>query len=405
LTSLAVSEMDTTRILTINGGSSSIKFAIYSSGKDIRLIFHGELSGIGLAESSITTSDNSSGKSEHFTTVTSDQDSAIKTLLDFLEERELLSRVGIIAHRIVYGMDHANPVLITADVIAQLKSRGQFDPEHSPGELRLIEELSRRFPDLRQVACFDTSFFAKLPVMATLLPIPRTYRREGVRRYGFHGLSYTSILQELKRIDFKASRGKVIVAHLGSGASLAAIHGGEPVECSMGFTPSSGIPMGTRSGDLDPGVAFFFMESKKFTPAQFNNLINHESGLLGISEISGSMQQLLSCRGIDSRAEDAVQFFCYQIRKWIGSFAAVMNGLDTLIFTGGIGEHEPEIRKLICTNLQFLGIRLDPLKNELNEALISCTGSKVCLRVMSTNEELILAKAGNEFIENSKLKV
>jgi acetate kinase len=230
-------------------------------------------------------------------------------------------------------------------------------------------------------------------VVAKLLSIPRRYYEMGIQRYGFHGLSYAYLMEELERREgLEAANGKIILAHLGSGASLAAVKEGRSLDTSMGFTPTAGLPMGTRTGDLDPGVAWYLMQQEKLTPKEFSQLINHESGLLGISETNSDMRELMKIEETDHRAKQAVQLFCYQTRKWIGSFAAVLNGLDILIFAGGIGEHSPEVRSKVCDNLAFLGIELDEINNMNNEYLISTEISKVKVYVIKTNEELMIAK-------------
>ncbi|MEJ7738698.1 MAG: hypothetical protein WKF97_14820 [Chitinophagaceae bacterium] len=230
-----------------------------------------------------------------------------------------------------------------------------FDPEHLPGEIKLIEAFQDHYPSSIQIACFDTAFHASMPSVAKLLSIPRKYNAMGIQRYGFHGLSYSFLMKELKRITWhEAAQGRIILAHLGNGASLAAVKEGTCIDTSMGFTPTSGLPMGTRTGDLDPGVALYLMQLYKMPAKQFGHLINHKSGLLGLSETSSDMRDLLKCEATDSRAAEAIELFCYQTKKWIGSFAAALGGLGTLIFSGGIGENAPEVRDRICSRFQYL---------------------------------------------------
>ena len=232
-----------------------------------------------------------------------------------------------------------------------------------------------------------------MPAVAKLLPIPRRFDALGIRRYGFHGLSYSFLMQELARVaGAEASLGRVILAHLGNGASLAAVRDGKSIDTSMGFTPASGLPMGTRSGDLDPGVAWYLMDAGKLTPAEFSHLVNHESGLIGISETSSDMRDLLQRQTSDPRAALAVELFCYQTRKWIGAFAAVLGGCDTLVFSGGIGENAGEVRTRVCHGLEFLGIELDRARNAVNSPLISSDASRVAVRVISTDEETMIAR-------------
>jgi acetate kinase len=232
-----------------------------------------------------------------------------------------------------------------------------------------------------------------MPRVARLLPIPRRFDAMGIQRYGFHGLSYAYLMEELAHVAGpKAAQGRVILAHLGNGASLAAVRAGKSIDTSMGFTPAGGLPMGTRPGDLDPGVAWCLMQTENLTPKQFNNLINHESGLLGMSETSSDMHDLLDCETQDVRAAETVALFCYQVKKWIGAFAAALSGLDTLVFAGGIGENAPTVRARICDGLEFLGIELEEKRNVSNAGVISANASRVAVRVIRTDEERMIAK-------------
>jgi acetate kinase len=274
-----------------------------------------------------------------------------------------------------------------------LKHISAYDPEHLPEEIRLVELFLKRYPAIPQIACFDTSFHTSMPAIAKMLSIPRRYYDMGIQRYGFHGLSYSYLMEELKHAaGDNAGRGKVILAHLGNGASLAAVKDGKSIDTSMGFTPTSGLMMGSRTGDLDPGVARYLIATEKLTSEQFNNFINYQCGMLGISETSTDMRELIQVKNKDSRAFEAFELFCYQAKKWIGSFCSVLNGLDTLVFSGGIGENAPEVRARICDSMSFLGIEIDPTKNLNNESVISSDLSKVCVRVIRTNEELMIAK-------------
>jgi acetate kinase len=289
-------------------------------------------------------------------------------------------------------MNRTGPELITNELLEELHLITSYDPDHLPNEIEFIEAFRRRHPKLSQVACFDTAFHNTMPRVAKLLPIPRRFDTMGIRRYGFHGLSYAYLIQELTRVaGANAAQGRVILAHLGNGASLAAVREGKSIDTSMGFTPAAGLTMGTRPGDLDPGVAWYMMRSENLTPKQFNNLINHESGLLGVSETSFDMQDLLAQETKDIRAAEAVALFCYQAKKWIGAFAAALGGLDTLVFAGGIGESSPIIRSRICEDLGFLGIELEEKQNAANEGVISSAASRVAVRVIRTDEEQMIA--------------
>jgi acetate kinase len=262
-----------------------------------------------------------------------------------------------------------------------------------PEEILLTDAFHRRFPDLPQVACFDTAFHNDLPRVARLLPIPRRYEALGVRRYGFHGLSYAFLMGELSRVAGKEkARARVILAHLGNGASLAAVHEGKSMDTSMSFTPAAGVPMSTRSGDLDPGLVWYLARTENMTAKQFNEMVNGKSGLLGISETSSDMRDLLGIESQDVRAAEAVALFCYQVKKWIGAFAAALGGLDTLVFAGGVGENAPVIRARICDGLGFLGIEIDEKRNAANESVISIDAGRVAVRMIHTDEEWMIAK-------------
>ena len=292
----------------------------------------------------------------------------------------------------MHGMNRAGPEIITNELLEELHLITSYDPDHLPNEIEFIEAFRRRHPKLSQVACFDTAFHSTMPRVAKLLPIPRRFDTMGIRRYGFHGLSYAYLIQELARVaGANAAQGRVILAHLGNGASLAAVREGKSIDTSMGFTPAAGLTMGTRSGDLDPGVAWYMMRSENLTPKQFNNLINHESGLLGVSETSSDIRDLLAHENDDVRAAEAVALFCYQVKKWIGAFAAALGGLDTLVFAGGIGENSSIIRSRICEGLVFLGIELEEKQNAANEGVISSAASRVAIRVIRTDEEQMIA--------------
>jgi acetate kinase len=279
-------------------------------------------------------------------------------------------------------------------MVEELRRLSPFDPEHLPEEILMTDAFHARFPELPQVACFDTAFHHDLPRVARLLPIPRRYAALGVRRYGFHGLSYAYLMGELAdAAGEEAARGRVVLAHLGNGASLAAVRDGRPVDTSMGFTPASGVPMGTRSGDLDPGLAWYLARTEGMSAQQFNEMVNAQSGLLGMSETSPDMRDLLDREGQDVRAAEAISSFCYQVKKCIGAFAAALGGLDTLVFAGGIGENAPSIRTRICDGLEFLRLELDETRNAVSEEVISAAISRIAVRVMHTDEERMIASS------------
>ena len=315
-------------------------------------------------------------------------------LMDWIEQRSGHDALTAVGHRVVHGgPKYYKPQRITAEMVTELKQLSPFDPDHMPEEILLTEAFHRRFPDLPQVACFDTAFHHDLPRVAQMLPIPRRYEAQGVRRYGFHGLSYEFLMEELARLAGPdVAQGRVILAHLGNGASLAAVLDGKSVDTSMSFTPTAGVPMSTRTGDLDPALVWYLARTEKMSAKQFNHMVNFQSGLLGISETSSDMRDLLEHETQDVRAAEAIALFCYQVKKWIGSFAAVLGGIETLVFAGGIGENAPAVRARICDGLGFLGIELEEKQNEANEGVISAASSRVVVRVIRTNEEQIIAK-------------
>lgn len=356
-------------------------------------MLHGQVESIGTKNTKLRFNNTTTNKKGEVNMEVVGQEDAANFLIDWLEKQDGFVSVKVIGHRIVHGLKHTEPEQITPALLEELKGISAYDPEHLPGAIKLIEGFRKRYPALAQIACFDTSFHAAMPPVAKLLPIPRRFQAMGIQRYGFHGLSYAWLMEELDRIAGReTAQGRIILAHLGNGASLAAVKDGKSMDTSMGFTPTSGLPMGTRTGDLDAGLAWYFMQEEQLSPEQFSQLINHESGLLGISETSSDMRELMKYESTDHRAAEAIELFCYQTKKWIGAYAAVLGGLDTLVFSGGIGEHAPEIRSRICQGLQFLGIELEETNNAKNEPVISTDESKVGVRVMKTNEELMIAR-------------
>lgn len=395
-------KIDQACLLIVNGGSSSIKFAIYTTDISLTRLIHGKIERIGLNNSTLTFHVEKSKEEKILPIEVVNNKSAAIFLINWFEKQIKFSFVKAVGHRIVHGMHHTDPEYITPELINELHRLTPYDPDHLPNEIELIETFLQHYPELPQVACFDTSFHTSMPRVAKLLPIPRRFDAKGIQRYGFHGISYSYLMEELTQIaGAKTAKGRVILAHLGNGASMAAVSEGKSIDTSMGFTPAGGLAMGSRPGDLDPGVAWYIIQSEHLTPKQFNNLINHDSGLLGISETSPDMRDLLTKETQDIRAAEAIAFFCYQAKKWIGSFAAVLNGLDTLVFAGGIGENSPDIRSRICIGLGFLGIKLEETKNKANAPVISNDKSQVSVRVIHTDEEWMIAKMVNEIINHS----
>jgi acetate kinase len=356
------------KILTINAGSSSLRFALFETAVPVVRLLEGKMERIGGEPAGATA----------------------ERLLQQLNTPAELG-IGGIGHRIVHGMRHTEAERVTPALLQELRGITAIDPEHLPREIELIEALQQRFTKIPQVACFDTAFHRNMPTVASMLPIPRRYFTQGVQRYGFHGLSYTFLMKELARLqDPAAAQGRVILAHLGSGASIAAVLKGRCIDTSMGFTPTAGLMMGTRSGDLDPGLVNYLALTESMTAAQFQTMVNHESGLIGIAQSSADVRDLLACENVDSRAAEAIAMFCYQAKKWIGAFAASLQGVDTLVFAGGIGENAAPIRRRICDGLQFLGIRIDDALNEKHAPRIS-SGATV-VRVIRTDEEAVIAE-------------
>ncbi|HUH96676.1 MAG TPA: acetate/propionate family kinase [Anaerolineales bacterium] len=382
------------RILTINGGSSSIKFALFEVGGALQRILDGSIERIGLPEATFEARSLNGADRFSRRVKAPDHTAAVNILMDWIEERIERGELTAVGHRVVHGgPKFSQPQRITPQMVAELHQLQTFDPEHLPEEILLTEAFHRRFPNLVQVACFDTAFHRDLPRAAQMLPIPRRYQAQGVRRYGFHGLSYAFLMEELERLaGSQAARGRVILAHLGNGASLAAVHEGRSMDTSMGLTPTGGVPMSTRSGDLDPGLLWYLERTEGISAKKFNEMVNFQSGLLGISETTSDMQDLLGRAGEDVRAAEAVELFCYQVKKWIGAFAAALGGLDTLVFAGGIGENAPAVRARICDGLGFLGIELEAKRNLEGGAVISTAASRVSVRVIHTDEESMIAK-------------
>ena len=370
-------------VLSINGGSSSFKFAVFELAQPLRRRLGGSIERIGRPDASFR------GDTEPSRMLAApDHAAAVNGLATWLEQRIGPGRLAAVGHRIVHGGPRRfQPELVTPSLIRDLRRMSAFDPQHLPAELDLVEAFAARYPGLPQVVCFDTEFHRDLPAVARRLAIPRRYDEQGVRRYGFHGLSYAYLMDQLP------PQGRILLAHLGTGASMAAVRDRRPVDCSMAFTPASGLVMGTRSGDLDPGLGLFLAQTERMGPEEFNRMINARSGLLGISGVSSDMRDLLAREADDPQCAEAVAVFCYQAKKWLGALTAALGGLDILVFTGGIGEHQPIVRTRICAGMEWMGIELDGPRNEANAGLISRNGAPVSVRVIRTDEELMIARA------------
>ena len=376
-------------ILCLNGGSSSLKFALYRMSDEAQArLASGAVERLGLPDGRFRFRGPEGDVSADVRAEFRDHRDAVRHVFDVLDKRGFATPAAV-GHRLVHGgPDHAAPQRIDSALLTALRQLIPLAPLHLPSELAVIDAVADRFPDLPQVACFDTAFHRSMPRLAQRLPLPRALWSEALRRYGFHGLSYEYVVGVLG----PAARGRTIIAHLGNGASLVAVRDGRPMDTTMGLTPIGGVVMGTRTGDLDPGVLLYLMREIGYDARRLERLVDTESGLLGISGITSDMKTLLAQRETDPGAADAVATFCYSIRKHIGALAAVLGGLDTLVFTGGIGERAAPVRWEICHGLQHLGVRLDPRQNAGDATTISMPDSGCTVRVIPTNEDLMIAR-------------
>lgn len=397
------------QVLTINCGSSSLKFAVYSTaGSDAAgagdaraaLRYAGEVERIGSGDALLHVTESGGQSLARQNMALTDHTAALHAVLDWLEGRPDALTPDAVGHRIVHGGSaYDRPQPITPRVIETLRQLAPLAPLHMPIEIAAIEALQARYPTVPQVACFDTAFHRTMPRVAQIFGLPRPITESGVLRYGFHGLSYEYILSELgreasdagKSLEAYAGR-RIVIAHLGNGASMVAIRDGRSVDTTMGLTPIGGLVMGARSGDLDPGVLLYLLDAERMSAADLRKQVEQEGGLLGVSGSSSDMRDLLSRMADDSHAEEAVDLFCYTARKYLGALVSVLGGIDTLVFTGGIGEHAAEVRRRICSDLAFLGIRLEPTRNDASARIISEVASPVAVRVMHTNEEEMIAR-------------
>jgi acetate kinase len=381
------------RILTINAGSSSLKAAFYDVDGGERLVQAVQAERIGQSGGKIRIVDARGATLLDRRGDLPDHESALRAFLDWRQGQGVGTVPHAVGHRIVHGGSaHREPHLLTPEVLTDLQRLVPIDPDHLPQALAVIHVIAGLYPAIPQVACFDTAFHRSMPRLAQIYPLPRRLAEAGVIRYGFHGLSCEYIVQVLRAIDPGAANGRIIIAHLGNGASLTAVREGASVDTTMGFTPTGGLMMGERSGDLDPGVLLHLLDVQGTSAEALNLLVNHEAGLLGVSGLSGDMHSLLDKESSDPRAAEAVALFCYVARKFLGALVAVLGGLDTLVFTAGIGEHAAPVRERICAGLEFVGLELDPERNEGHKPIISRDASRVVVRVMKTDEDLMIAR-------------
>lgn len=390
----------TITILAVNTGSSSIKFSLYESGETDELLFAGSLTRIGLSNGRFSVTDAEGRFIDCIRVDVADHQAACIHVYSWIRAHGS-SIPDAIGHRIVHGGPrHAAPEKVTPELLASIAQLVPYAPEHLPQALNAVKRAALMFPGVMQVACFDTAFHRTMPPIAQLYSIPEPYRSEGVQRYGFHGLSYEYLLGELiAQQKSRSLKGRFIFAHLGHGASMVAVLDGRSIETTMGFSPAGGLVMGTRTGDIDPGVILFLLQQDRLSPAAIKEMVNRKSGLLGVSGLSDDMRDLLEVESLNESAHAAVELFCYQARKHIGALTAVLGGLDMLVFTGGIGENSAEIRRRICSGLDFLGIRIDQKKNGDNMPVISPDCGPVSVRVIKSNEELMIARLTRRIIE------
>ncbi len=381
------------QLLTLNTGSSSLKAALYQGerGDAQALTIHAERIGHADARIWIAAADKATLLNEQRDLA--DHAAALDALFSWLHDKYPELALDAVGHRLVHGGSrYRDPQRITAEMVTALHDLVPIDPEHLPQALAAIEVVTRGYPALPQVACFDTAFHQQMPSVARMYPLPREYRDAGLIRYGFHGLSYEYIMEMLRDIDPVAANGRVIIAHLGSGASMVAVRDGVGRDTTMGFTPTGGLVMGTRTGDLDPGVLLYLLTNHGLDAAALSELVNKRSGLLGVSGTSGDMRDLLDRADTDPQARIAIDLFCYTARKYIGALAAVLGGVDTLVFTGGIGERAAPVRESICAELAFLGVTLDAERNAAHAPIISHAAGAVTIRVLPTDEDLMIAR-------------
>src|SRR5271168_1149042 len=381
------------RILTMNRGSATLKSTLYEVGARDEALLSISVAYSGAATARLKIA-NAAGATLLDSPVRgTDSNAALEAIFAWLDKHEYLSGLKAAGHRLVHGgARYTEPQRITPKFLTALEKLVPLDPDHLPAAIKGIKFVAKKFPKLAQVACFDTAFHSSLPTVAKMYALPRRFYDEGVRRYGFHGLSFEYIVGELRKLDAKLAAGRVIVAHLGSGASMVALQDGKSVDTSMGFMPLEGLVMSTRSGDVDPGLLPYLQMEEKMSAKEVGTLLNKRSGLLGVSASTGDMRELLEKVPQDAHAAEAIDLFCYRAKKYVGAYAAALGGLDALVFTGGIGERAPAIRQRICSGLDFLGIEIDAAHNQANAPVISATNSRVNVRVIQTNEDLMIVQ-------------
>lgn len=386
-----------TNILTVNAGSSSIKFGLYGAGAEPALRAQGQVEGIGIAPRLIARDADGVVLADDPYPVGGGHGQALAKIIDLLDLAYAGAPIAVVGHRVVHGgAAFSAPVRLDASVVAALEAFVPFAPLHQPHNLASVNAAMEAFPDAVQVACFDTAFHRDQPWVADTYGLPRRYYDQGVRRYGFHGLSYTYIVGALRRVAPDIAAGRVVIAHLGNGASMCGVLNGRPMGSTMGFTAVDGLPMGTRSGQIDPGVLLWMIGDQGMSAAAVSDLLNRESGLKGLSGISSDMRALLASEAPE--AAEAVAYFVHRCRREVGALSAALGGLDALVFTGGIGEHAAPVRAAICEGFAWAGLSLDADRNDHSETLISRDDSVVRVYVVPTDEEIVIARACNSFL-------
>jgi acetate kinase len=389
----------------MNRGSATLKSTLYEVGARDEALLAISVDYGAATNAHLKITDASGATLLDSSVKSKDSNAALEAIFAWLEKHDYLSRLAAAGHRLVHGgARYTEPQRVTPKFLSALEKLVPLDPDHLPAAIRGIRFMAKKFPRFAQVACFDTAFHSSLPTVAKMYALPRRFYDQGIRRYGFHGLSYEYIVGELRKIDAKLAAGRAIIAHLGSGASIVALQDGKSMDTSMGFTPLEGLVMSARSGDVDPGLLLYLLAQKKLSATQAGVLLNKQSGLLGVSGSSGDMRTLLQKEARDSHAAEAIDLFCYRAKKYIGAYAAALGGLDALIFTGGIGERAPAIRERICSGLDFLGIRLDGKQNEANAPVISTKESRVNVRVTQTREDLMIVQHVKTVLGHTKPK-
>jgi acetate kinase len=380
-------------ILTINRGSGTLKAGLYQASDPPALVVSIKVDRAGTREARIKITDAHEKALLDSAVENSAANSDLSAILKWLTENGYASWLAGIGHRLVHGGPHyTESQRITPEVMAELERISPLDPDHTPQAIQNIRFFTDRLPQTPQIGCFDTAFHACLPKVARMYALPRKLYDKGIRRYGFHGLSCEYILRQFRATDAPLAARRLIIAHLGNGASMTAVNDGQSVDTSMGFTPLEGLVMGTRSGDVDPAAIVYLQERDRMTPRDIDMLLNKQSGLLGLSGTSGDMRDLLEKEARDPHAAEAVALFCYRAKKYVGAYAAALGGLDALIFAGGIGENAPQVRERICAGLEFLGLELDPSLNRSNAPVISKKCSRARIQVIKTDEDSMIAR-------------